>query len=190
MLPLWDSSVFLSDNCWIKSELLVGVAHFGSVLKTSLRTYRSILGAVGRKVMHENSQKIVYLPCHAVVSGRIVSLLNWGSNWESADAELMCPPPWAMQWATSSDRIFLTVCSVSHLRRDVLKLPLKCAQVLLAISKQRLKLTATLHVWNGHQLPLCEGEKVHPGGWHQPLGQQQNWSEPLSLLTVGCLLSP
>lgn len=136
----------------------------------------------------------VYLPCHAGVSGRIVSLLTWGSNWESADAELMCPLLWAMQWATSSDMLFFTVYRVSHLGGDVLKLPLKCAQVLLAISKHRLKLTAPLHTWNGHQFPLCKGEKVHPGAssHHQLLGQQQNWSEPFSHASteVGCLLSP
>lgn len=126
---------------------------------------------------------VSYLPCHAGVSNRIVSLLTWGSNWESADAELMCLLLWAMQWATSSDMFFFTVCRVSHLGGGVLKLPLKCAQVLLAISKRRLKLTAPLHTWNGHQFPLR----------NQLLGQQQNWSEPFSShasTEVGCLLSP
>lgn len=94
-------------------------------------------------------------------------------------AELVHPLPWTMQWAASSDRFFFTVCSVSHLG-EVLKLPLNCTQVLVAVSNQRLKLTATLGIWNGHHLPLSKAEKMHPGGWCQLLSQQQNWGEPSS----------
>lgn len=114
--------------------------------------------------------------CHTILRGRITSSLTRGLNWEGADAELVCCLPWAVQRAISYDRIFFTLWSVSHLEGGVRKLTLKYDQVFLATSKLRLKLTVTLHIWNGHKPHLCKGEKVHLEDWLQLLIQEQNWS--------------